>query len=155
MSIPMELVYLLVALGLGALLYRYFTGRGGMEILRGDYAGLPDEGQVEVRHHLVRWKGADEDSFVAAWQLESGHVVMMRVVFDGADEEEPDLGHLEIRVDKRVTVDGAGWTEKIRDRALRGDVEAILRQLQREAKVARSDKTRLAGARKVGDDRDN
>ena len=151
----MELVYLLVALGLGALLYRYFTGRGGMEILRGDYAGLPDEGQVEVRHHLVRWKGADEDSFVAAWQLESGHVVMMRVVFDGADEEEPDLGHLEIRVDKRVTVDGAGWTEKIRDRALRGDVEAILRQLQREAKVARSDKTRLAGARKVGDDRDN
>jgi len=150
---PTELIYLLVALGLGLLLYRYFTTRGGIEILCPDYAGLPEEGRIEVRHHLVRWKAADEDSFVAAWQLESGHTVFMRVVFDEGDEEEPDLGHLDIRIDRRETVKGAAWTERIRDRALRGDVEAILRALQREAKTARSDKTRLAGARKVGDDR--
>ena len=51
-------------------------------------------------------------------------------------------------------VKGAAWTEKIRDRTLRADIEAILRALQREAKSARSDRTRLASARKVGDDRD-
>ena len=152
--IPTELLYFLLAAGIGLLLYRYFTTRGGIEIMRGDYAGLPDEGQIEVRHHLVRWKAADADSFVAAWQLESGHVVMMRVVFDEADEDEPDLGHLEITVDRRKTVTGAAWTEKIHDRALRADVEAILRTLMREAKSARSDKTRLAKARPVGDDRD-
>ena len=50
-------------------------------------------------------------------------------------------------------VSGASWTDKVRDRSLRGDVEGILRMLQREAKVARSDKTRVAGARVVGDDR--
>lgn len=153
--IPMELLYLLVALGIGALLYRYFTGRGGIVITRVDYAGLPDEGQIEVRHHLVRWKGADEDSFVAAWQLESGHVVVMRVIFDEADEEEPDLGHIDISIDRREAVKGAGWTEKIGDRALRADVEAILKVLAREAKTARSDKARLAAAKPVGDDRGN
>ena len=128
--------------------------RGGTQIRRPDYAGLPEEGRVEVRHHLVRWQAADESSFVAAWQLESGHAVVMRVVFDEADPEEPDLGHLDIRIDRRQAVKGAGWTEKIRDRALRADVEAILRVLQREAKVARSDKTRLASAKLVGDDRE-
>ena len=154
MTIPNELIYLLVALGIGLLLYRYFTTRGGIEILRPDYEGLPEEGRVEVRHHLVRWRAATEDAFVAAWQLESGHVVYMRVVFDRAHEAEPDLGHLDIRIDRRQEVKGAAWTEKIRDRALRADVEAILRVLQREAKTARSDKARLAKARKVGDDRE-
>jgi len=152
--IPMELFYLIAAAGLGLLLYRYFTGRGGLEILRDDYAGLPHEGSIEVRHHLIRWKGAEGGSFVAAWQLESGHFVVMRVVFDEPDEEEPDLGHIDIRVDKRRVVKDAGWTEKIRDRALRADVEAILKVLMREAKSGRSDKTRLAAARLVGDDRE-
>ena len=151
--IPMELLYLIVAIVLGMLLYRYFTGRGGLEIQRGDYAGLPDEGSVEVRHHLVRWKGAGGGSFVAAWQLESGHFVAMRVIFDEADEEEPDLGHIGISVDKREVVKDAGWTEKIRDRALRADVEAILKVLMREARAARSDKTRLAAAKPVGEER--
>ncbi len=154
MTIPTELLYLVVALAVGLLLYRYFTTRGGIQILRPDYAGLPEEGRIEVRRHLVRWKAADEDSFVVAWQLESGHAVFMRVIFDEADPDEPDLGHIDIRIDRRQTVKGAGWTEKIRDRALRGDVEAILRVLQREARTARSDKTRLAGARVVGDDRE-
>mgnify|MGYP001817183167 CR=1 FL=1 len=154
MHIPTELLYLLIALGIGLLLYRYFTTRGGIEILRPDYEGLPDEGRVEVRHHLVRWRVANDDAFVAAWQLESGHVIYMRVVFDGADEDEPNLGHLDIRIDRRQEVKGVAWTEKIRDRALRSDVEAILRVLQREAKSARSDKTRVARARQVGDDRE-
>ena len=154
MYIPTELLYLLIALGIGLLLYRYFTTRGGIEILRPDYEGLPDEGRVEVRHHLVRWRVANDDAFVAAWQLESGHVIYMRVVFDGADEDEPNLGHLDIRIDRRQEVKGVAWTEKIRDRALRSDVEAILRVLQREAKSARSDKTRVARARQVGDDRE-
>ena len=154
MYIPTELLYLLIALGIGLLLYRYFTTRGGIEILRPDYEGLPDEGRVEVRHHLVRWRVANDDAFVAAWQLESGHVIYMRVVFDEADEDEPDLGHLDIRIDRRQEVKGVAWTEKIRDRALRSDVEAILRVLQREAKSARSDKTRVAKARPVGDDRE-
>jgi len=149
--IPIELVYLLFAIATGALLYRYYTGRGGLEILRDDYAGLPHEGSIEVRHHLIRWRGAEGGSFVAAWQLESGHFVVMRVVFDEPDEEEPDLGHIDISVDKRKVVKDAGWTEKIRDRALRADVEAILKVLMREARVARSDKTRLAAAKPVGE----
>ena len=93
--IPTELLYLLMALALGAFIYRYFTGRGGMQILRPDYAGLPARGAVVVRQHEVRWSVADDDFFVAAWQLEDGHLVALRVAFDRADEEEPDLGHLE------------------------------------------------------------
>lgn len=154
MYVPTELLYLLIALGIGLLLYRYFTTRGGIEILRPDYAGLPDEGRLEVRHHLVRWRVANDDAFVVAWQLESGHVIYMRVVFDAAHEDEPDLGRLDIRIDRRQEVKGVAWTEKIRDRALRSDVEAILRVLQREAKSARSDKTRVARAKPVGADRE-
>ena len=154
MSIPTELLYLAVALAVGILLYRYFTTRGGIEILRPDYAGLPEDGRIEVRQHHVRWKRAEGDSFVVGWQLADDHAVLMRVVFDAADEDEPDLGHIDVRIDRRHVVRDAAWTEKVRDRTLRADIEAILRALQREAKVARSDRTRLAGARKVGDDRE-
>ena len=149
--IPMELLYLIIAIALAVVVYRYVTGRGGIEILRGDYSGLPLDGQVEVRQHEVRWKVAEGDSFVAGWQFANGHFVVMRVVFDGADEEEPDLGHLDLSIDRRAAVKGVSWTEKIHDRALRADVEAILKALMREAKVARSDKTRLAAAKPVGD----
>jgi hypothetical protein len=152
--IPNELIYLLVALAIGIVLYRYFTGHGGIEIRREDYAGLPEEGHIEARHHVVRWKVAEGDSFVAAWQLESGHFLVMRVVFDDVDEEDPDLGYIDVDIDKRAAVSGASWTDKIRDRTLRSDVEGILRMLQREAKVTRSDKTRVASAKPVGDDRD-
>jgi hypothetical protein len=154
-NIPTELLYVLAALGVGLLLYRYFTGHGGIEIRREDYAGLPDEGQLEARSHLVRWKVAEGDSFVAAWQLGSGHFLVMRVVFEKADEDDPDLGTIDVDIDKRSAVRGASWTDKIRDRTLRSDVEGILRTLQREARMARSDKTRLASARPVGDDRDD
>ena len=151
--VPTELFYVLAAFGIGFLLYRYFTGHGGIEIRREDYAGLPQEGHLEARSHIVRWKVAEGDSFVAAWQLGSGHYLVMRVVFDDVDEEDPDLGYIDVDIDKREAVSGASWTDKIRDRALRADVEGILKMLQREAKVARSDRTRLAGARSVGDDR--
>jgi hypothetical protein len=151
--IPIELVYLLVAVGIGMLIWRYFTGHGGIDIVREDYAGLPAEGQIVVRHHQVRWEAAEDDSFVAAWQLASGHFVIMRVHFDEGDEDAPDQGHLELRVDKRVLAEGVGWTEKIRDRALRADVEAVLKVLAREARTARSDRSRLGRARSVGDDR--
>lgn len=154
MTIPTELLYLAVAVTIGFLVWRYLTTRGGIELLRPDYDGLPDEGRIEVRQHLVRWRLADEESFVVGWQLQSGHALFMRVVFDRSREDEPDLGHLDIRIGRREIVKGAAWTEKIRDRTLRADVEAILRALQREAKVARSDRTRLARARQVGDDRE-
>lgn len=151
--IPTELLYVLAALVIGFLLYRYFSGHGGIEIRREDYAGLPEEGQFEARGHVIRWKVAEGDSFVAAWQLASGHFLVMRVVFDDVDEEDPDLGYIDVDIDKREAVSGASWTDRIRDRSLRGDVEGILKMFQREAKLARSDKTRLAGARPVGDDR--
>lgn len=151
--IPTELIYLLVAIAVGVLLYRYFSGHGGLEIRREDYRGLPEEGHIDVRNHVVRWRVAEGDSFVAAWQLDSGHFVVMRLVFDDVDPDDPDLGYIDIDIDKRQAVSGASWTDKIRDRSLRSDVEGILRMLQREAKVTRSDKTRVAGARIVGDDR--
>ncbi len=151
--IPNELLYLIAALVLGYLLYRYFTGHGGIEIRREDYKGLPAEGRLEARRHVIRWKVAEGDSFVAAWQLASGHFIVMRVVFDDVDEDDPDLGYIDVDIDKREAVSGASWTDRIRDRALRSDVEGILKMLQREAKMARSDKTRVASARSVGDDR--
>jgi hypothetical protein len=151
--IPSELLYVLAALAVGLLLYRYFSGHGGIEIRREDYAGLPDEGSHAVHHHLVRWKTAEADSFVAAWQLESGDVVALRAVFDGVDEEEPDLGSIDVEIAERTAVRRVSWTDRIHDRTLRSDVEAILRMLQREASVARSDRSRLARARRVGDDR--
>jgi hypothetical protein len=151
--IPTELLYLLAAMAVGIVLYRYFTGHGGIEIRREDYQGLPADGRIEVHHHVVRWKVAEGDSFVAAWQLPSGHFLVMRVVFDDVDEEDPDLGFIDVDIDKRMAVSGASWTDRIRDRTLRNDVEAILRMLKREATVARSDKTRVAGAKSVGDER--
>lgn len=154
MSIPSELLYLLAAFAGAFILYRYLTGRGGMQILRPDYAGLPDEGHADVGHHVVRWRHAGEDAFVVAWEPVPGQLALMRVVFDEADPDEPDLGHIDVRIGRREVVKGAAWTEKIRDRALRDDVEAILHALQSAAKVARSDRSRLAAARRVGDDRD-
>jgi hypothetical protein len=151
--IPTELIYLLAAIAVGILLYRYFTGHGGIEIRREDYQGLPEDGHIEARNHVVRWRAAEGGSLVAAWQLESGHFVVMRVVFDDVDEEDPDLGYIDVDIDKRTAVSGASWTDKVRDRSLRSDVEGILRMLQREAKVARSDRTRVAQARVVGDER--
>lgn len=152
-SIPTELLYILAAFVVGYLLYRYFTGHGGVEIRREDYAGLPDEGTVEARSHLVRWRVAEGDSLVAAWQLASGHFIVMRVIFDKVDADDPNLGTIDVDIDKRAAVSGASWTDKVRDRALRTDVEGILRALQHEAQAARSDRTRAAGARSVGDDR--
>ncbi len=151
--IPTELVYLVIAFGLGALVYRYFTGRGGMQILRPDYVGLPSRGGVVVRQHEVRWTVADDDSFVAAWQLEDGHIVGLQVAFDRADVEEPDLGRMDILIDQRRIETGVRWTEKIHDRTLRADVEAILKALTAEARRARSDTTRVAAAKHIGDDR--
>ncbi len=154
MMIPMELVYLLIAVGLGALAYRYVTGRGGVEILRPDYARLPASGKTSVREHELRWKTVDDHSFVAAWQLDDGHLVTLQVVFDGRDEEEPDLGRMDVSIGRRRVATNIGWTEKIRDRTLRADVEAALKSLAHEAKRARSDSVRVAAAKPVGDDRE-
>ncbi len=151
---PIELAYLLVAIAIGALLYRYYTGHGGVELVRSDYAGLPAEGQVSVRHHEVRWSARDDDSFAAAWQLGSGHLVGIRVRFDERDEEAPERGQLQLSVDRRTTASGIAWTDKIRDRALRSDVEGVLNMLAREARQARSDAARLAAARSVGGERE-
>ena len=155
LTIPAEVFYVAVAVAIGALLYRYFTTRGGIELLRPDYARLPVEGQAPVGAHLVRWRASDDGSFVAAWPLESGQAVLMEVVFDRSDQEEPDAGRLSVRVDRRQLVRDVGWTERIRDRSLRSDVEAVLRVLQHEAAQARSDRQRVASARIVGDDRED
>jgi hypothetical protein len=151
--IPNELLYLAIAIGLGLLLYRYFSGRGGIELKRGDYAGLPPDGQVEVREHLVRWRAEADDGFVAGWQLGDRSVLALRVRFEAADDDEPDLGRLDIRIGRRTVASDVGWTERIKDRTLRADVEAVLRALNKEAKLARSDSRRVAAARQVGDDR--
>jgi hypothetical protein len=90
---------------------------------------------------------------VAGWELSSGNVVVLRVVFDVVDDDDPDLGYVDVDIDGRKRVSAASWTDKILDRSLRSDVETVLRTLMREAKGARSDATRLAGARSVGDDR--
>ncbi len=150
--IPMELVYLAIAVGLGALSYRYVTGRGGVELRRADYAGLPERGRTSLRDRELRWSAADDGSFVAGWQLEDGHIVAMSVTF-GGDEEEPELGQLDITIDRRTLARDIGWTEKIRDRTLRADAEAALKALAHEARRARSDAVRVAAARPVGDDR--
>lgn len=150
---PIELTYLLVAIVVGGLLYRYFTGHGGVELVRSDYGGLPAEGRVTVRHHEVRWSAKDDDSFAAAWQLGNGHLVGIRVRFDEHDEEAPERGRLELSVDRRTKASGVAWTDKIHDRALRSDVEAVLKTLVREARKARSDGARVAAARPVGDER--
>jgi len=151
---PTELVYLALAIGLGWLLVRYFRGHGGMRISREALGGLPAEGHIGVRGHEVRWTVGDEDSFAAAWPIASGHWVAIRVVFDtdedAEDEEDSDQGHLDLSVAERPIALGLGWTEEIRDRSLRADVEAVLKALAREAKRARSDATRVALAKPVG-----
>jgi hypothetical protein len=153
-TIPSELLYLVAAAIVGVVLFRYFTGHGGIEVRRGDYAGLPEDGAVEVAGHRVRWRRTEADSLVVGWELAGGHVAVLRVVFDGSDREDPDLGYVDVDVDGRPRTRGASWTDKILDRGLRADVEAVLRGLMREARLARSDATRLARARRVGDDRE-
>lgn len=152
--IPTDLLYLALAVVLGLLAYRYVTGRGGIVIRRADYAGLPDAGQVPVGEQDVRWKRLEGDAFVAGWTIAGEQPVLLRVVFDEAVEDEPDLGRLELTIGGRAVTSEARWTEKIRDRGLRADVEAVLRMLAREARVARSDSTRAAKARPVGDERE-
>jgi hypothetical protein len=156
--IPMELLYLLAALGLGFAVYRYFTGHGGLQVSRVQLGDLPADGEVDVRGHQVRWSSADDDSFAAVWPLANGHVVSIRVLFDAdadADDPEadPDQGLLELALDKRRVARGVTWTDQIRDRSLRADVEAVLKALAREAKGAKRDTRRVAGARPVGDER--
>lgn len=154
MTLPTELIYLLAAACTGLLLYRYFSGRGGVVIERARFDGLPGEGQVLAHPHLVRWQVAGDDFFVAAWQIGGERFVVMEVRFDEDDEDEPALGRLGVSVDGTMVVSGIGWTEKIRDRSLRADVESVLKALAREATIARSDTTRSAAAKSVGGGRD-
>jgi hypothetical protein len=152
---PTELLYVLIAAVIGVLLYRYFSGHGGIQVTFSDYGSLPPEGQITVRQHLVRWRSAEDGSFVAGWQLDSGHVVAMTVDFDrlgGEGSEDADQGVLSLRVDRRTLARGVRWTDQIRDRALRADVEAILKVLAREAKGGQSERARMDAARPVGAD---
>ena len=57
-----------------------------------------------------------------------------------------------LRVDRRTLARGVRWTDQIRDRALRADVEAILKVLAREAKGGQSERARMDAARPVGAD---
>ena len=152
-----ELIYVLLAVGLGIVLYRYFSGHGGLRISHSALGALPAEGEIVVRQHLVRWRSAEDGSFVAGWQLESGHIVAMNVTFDAkrdpeASAEDADTGVMELKVDRRVLARGVSWTDQIRDRALRADTEAILKVLAREAKGGQTERKRMDAARPVGDD---
>ena len=105
----MELFYVLVAVGLGVVLYRYFSGHGGVRISRAELGDLPPEGELVVRRHHVRWTSAEDGSFAAVWQLASGRWVGMRIVFDAAEDavgDEADQGRLDLTIDEleKITI---------------------------------------------------
>jgi hypothetical protein len=155
---PLELLYVLIAGVVGWLLYRYFSGHGGMGVERDVYAGLPAQGRISAKGRDIGWTAADDDSFAAAWPTPSGHWIAIRAAFepppdDGDvpdDDENADLALLDITVAERSIVKNIRWTDKILDRSLRGDVEAVLKVLARIAKDKRSGKYALAGAKPVG-----
>jgi hypothetical protein len=152
----MELIYVLAALGVGVVLYRYFSGHGGIRISRRELGSLPADGEVPVRGHVVRWRSAEDGSFVAGWPLASGQVVAMNVTFDGDPaevDEEADQGVMEIKADRRVLARQVRFTDQIRDRALRADVEVILKALAREARGGRTERRRMARAKPVANER--
>lgn len=154
---PAELIYVLAAVAIGAVLYRFFSGHGGVQISRRALGTLPAEGEVEVRGHPVRWRSAEDGSFVAGWPLADGHVVAMNVTFDGdpADvDDDADQGVLQLRIDRRSLARDVRWTDQIHDRTLRGDVEAILKTLTREARGGTSERRRIATAKPVKQDRE-
>jgi hypothetical protein len=157
MSLPTELIYLLAAVAVGVVLYRYFGGHGGMRVSHSQLGALPAEGEITVRDYPVRWRSAEDGSFVAGWALADGHVVAMRVTFDRDPAEvdvDPDQGVMEISIDRRRLARDVRFTDQIRDRALRADVEAILKALTREARGGTSERKRIASAKPVSSDRE-
>lgn len=154
---PTELLYLLAAIAIGAVLYRFFSGHGGLRISRRELGTLPAEGGVTVRGHPVRWRSAEDGSFVAGWPLADGHLVAMRVTFDGDPAEvddDADQGSLELSIDRRRLARDVRFTDQIHDRALRSDVEAILKVLAREARGGTSERKRIATAKPVTRERE-
>jgi hypothetical protein len=155
-GIPMELVYLLIAIGVGVLLFRYFTGHDGIRVSEGDYATLPAVGELVVGQLEVRWQ-VQGGGFVAGWSADSGLPTVMQVTFPEPGQESeypqrPEFGRLDVHVGRRQMVRGVAWTDGIRDRALRADAEAVLAALQEESRRAGSDPERLAHATRVGDE---
>ena len=150
----MELMWLLIALVIGSVLYKYFTGHGGMKISRAAIEGLPQEGALSVGGAEVRWSATEPDVLAVAWPLPSGHWVVVRLSFDpdaGVEtDKDPDQGKLELTVADRRIVAGAEWTDQIKDRDLRSDVENVLKALASAARQARSDRSRAALAKPVG-----
>ena len=47
--LPTELIYVLAALGVGVVLYRYFSGHGGVRVSHQELGSLPPEGEIPVR----------------------------------------------------------------------------------------------------------
>jgi hypothetical protein len=151
---PIEMIYVLAALAVGAVLYRFFSGHGGLRVSRKELGSLPADGEIPVRGHVVRWRSAEDGSFVAGWALASGEVVAMNVTFDGDPteaDEDADQGVLELKAGRRVLARSVRWTDQIRDRALRADVEAILKALAREARGGRTERRRAATAKPVAE----
>ena len=80
--------------------------------------------------------------------------VTFDVVWADADSDaDADQGVLELKADRRFLARGVRWTDEIRDRTLRADVEAILKALAREARGGRTEKRRIASAKPVSDER--
>ena len=150
----MEVIWIVLAVAVGSVLYRYFAGHGGMRISRAALTDLPADGALVVGGAELRWSAATDDAFVAAWPLPSGHWVVLRVSFEDAPDpdagQDTDLGRLDVSVADRLIVSGAAWTDQILDRGLRADVENVLRALAAAAKRARSDAARAALAKPVG-----
>lgn len=157
MTLPTELVYVLAAAIVGVVLYRFFSGHGGLRVSRSRLGSLTSEGEVVVRGFPVRWRAAEDGAFVAGWALADGHVVAMSVTFDGdatGVDDDTDQGVLELRIDRRRLARGVRWTDQIHDRTLRADVEAILKALAREAHGGNTERRRIATAKPVTRDRE-
>ncbi len=151
----MEVIWVLAAVFIGWVLFRYFGGHGGTSIPRDKFGGLPAQGRVSVGGRDIGWTAADDGSFAAAWPIPSGHWIAIRASFDepaelDEEDEEADLGKLDVTVAERPMERGIRWTDQIRDRSLRGDVEAVLKVLARIAKDTRSGKYAASAAKPVG-----
>ena len=150
----MEIIWTVMAALVGAVLYKFFTGHGGIKVSRAALAGLPAQGALVSSGTEVRWSTAADDAVAAAWPLPSGHWVAIRVTFDLDPDREadvdPDQGHMDLTIAERQIVSGAESTDRILDRSLRADVETVLKALAKAAKQARSDSTRAATAKPVG-----
>ena len=67
--IPTELIYLLAAVGLGVLVYRYFTGHGGLQVSKAALGDLPAHSMARVSFDLFIIRSWDGNNWADIWDL--------------------------------------------------------------------------------------